>query len=353
MVREMFPEGCGRTCSPRSPRPGHRRAGRARPRGRAGPRSASGAWPSGRWRRSRWSPPRSRGACSARPIRARLTRRRCRSVALSLICASVLCIGSIANTRGVAVRALLLPSRSPPLLLALRLDRTARVRLLPTGMLSARPAARQGLLDDLPSWACRRHPAGSTSRSSCSCSTASRPRRPAISTRCSRSPGPQARSWVLGSRASARIEAIVLGPLLMASGFVGLFLTIGSGPVRSDRERPFCWLAAASACWTHIGAVILSSDRADEGTVTASMHPDDQLFAIALGSAVSGIIANQAGLAADASPATAARAGSLALRQLHGRAIDRGRHRLAASPGAAAASLTPRPRSAILWGQGD
>ena len=59
-----------------------------------------------------------------------------------------------------------------------------------------------------------------------------------------------------------------------------------------------------------LGAVVLSSGRADEGTVTASMIPTTQLFAVALGSALSGIIANQAGLAADVSPATAALAGA-------------------------------------------
>jgi hypothetical protein len=63
-------------------------------------------------------------------------------------------------------------------------------------------------------------------------------------------------------------------------------------------------------CWAHIGAVILSSGRLDEGTVTASMIPSTQLFAVALGSALCGIIANEAGLAADASPEAAARAGA-------------------------------------------
>ena len=44
--------------------------------------------------------------------------------------------------------------------------------------------------------------------------------------------------------------------------------------------------------------------------MTASMIPSTQLFAVALGSALCGIIANEAGLAADASPEVAALAGA-------------------------------------------
>ena len=96
----------------------------------------------------------------------------------------------------------------------------------------------------------------------------------------------------------------------MASGFVALFLTIASGPVAAIAAALLLVGLGIGMCWTHIGAVILSSGRADEGTVTASMIPTTQLFAVALGSALSGIIANQAGLARDASPATAALAGA-------------------------------------------
>jgi MFS family permease len=53
-------------------------------------------------------------------------------------------------------------------------------------------------------------------------------------------------------------------------------------------------------CWAHIGTAILSSARPDEGALTASMIPSTQLFAVALGAALSGVIANAAGLAAGA-----------------------------------------------------
>ena len=63
-------------------------------------------------------------------------------------------------------------------------------------------------------------------------------------------------------------------------------------------------------CWAHIGTAILSSGRPDEGVLTASMIPSTQLFAVALGAALSGVIANAAGLGSSASPPAAALAGA-------------------------------------------
>jgi MFS family permease len=126
----------------------------------------------------------------------------------------------------------------------------------------------------------------------------------------------QSLAWTAGTFLSARVapehvrRVIVLGPLLMASGFVGLFLTIGSGPIVGIAAALMLVGGGIGTCWAHIGAVILSSGRDDEGAVTASMIPSTQLFAVALGSALSGIIANAAGLAADASPPVAALAGA-------------------------------------------
>jgi len=224
---------------------------------------------------------------------------------LSLICASVLCIGSIANTHGVAVRALLLGVALAALLLALRLEREARVRLLPSGMLSLEKQLGKGywmifLLGMsttpggvyVPLLVQMLHDV----------SPASAGYLYAV----------QSLSWTAGTFMSARVarerahRAIVLGPLLMASGFVALFLTVAPGPVAAIAGALLLVGFGIGTAWTHIGAVILSSGRPDEGTVTASMIPTTQLFAVALGSALSGIIANQAGLARDASPATAA-----------------------------------------------
>ena len=228
---------------------------------------------------------------------------------LSLICASVLCIGSIANTHGVAVRALLLAVAIAALMLALRLEREARVRLLPSGMLSLEKQLGKGY--------CMIFLLGmSTTPGGVyvpllvqmlhGISPASAGYLYAV----------QSLSWTTGTFLTARVarervhRVLVLGPLLMASGFVALFLTIASGPVAAIAVALLLVGLGIGTCWTHIGAVVLSSGRADEGTVTASMIPTTQLFAVALGAALSGIIANQAGLAGDASPAAAVLAGA-------------------------------------------
>jgi predicted MFS family arabinose efflux permease len=126
----------------------------------------------------------------------------------------------------------------------------------------------------------------------------------------------QSLAWTTGTFLSARVAAekvhrmIVLGPALIASGLVGLYLTIAPGPIVAIAAALFLIGVGVGTAWAHISAVILSSGRADEGTVTASMIPSTQLFAVALGSALCGIIANEAGLAADASAEVAALAGA-------------------------------------------
>ena len=122
----------------------------------------------------------------------------------------------------------------------------------------------------------------------------------------------QSVSWTVATLVSARVPAarvhrvIVLGPFVTAAGFVGLFLTIGSGPILAIAVSLLLVGGGIGACWAHVAALVLSSARDDEGAVTASMIPTTQLFAVALGSALSGVIANAAGLAGGASrPATA------------------------------------------------
>jgi hypothetical protein len=90
---------------------------------------------------------------------------------------------------------------------------------------------------------------------------------------------------------------------------VGLFLTIGSGPVLAIAASLVLVGGGIGTCWAHIGALVLSSGREDEGAVTASMIPSTQLFAVALGSALSGVLANAAGLAGGASRPVTALAG--------------------------------------------
>ena len=224
---------------------------------------------------------------------------------LALICASVLSIGAIANTQATAARLALLAAAVSAIALMLRLDGAAPSRLFPSGMLSLRNRIGTGF------WmifllGMSTTPGGiyvplfvqvlhGISPAAAGYLYAS-----------------QSLSWTAATLLSARVptarvhRAIALGPLLTASGFVGLFLTIGSGPVPVIAASLVLVGGGIGTSWSHIGALILSSGRAGEGALTASMIPSTQLFAVALGSALSGVVANAAGLAGGASrPATA------------------------------------------------
>jgi len=228
---------------------------------------------------------------------------------LALICVSVLCIGSIANTRSSIARAALFVGAVTSAAVMLRLDGRASTRLFPTGMLSLRTRIGKAfymvfllgasttpggvyvpllvqLLHDVT-------PAGSGYLYAV-----------------------QSLSWTTGTLLSARVSparartVIMLGPMLTAAGFAGLFFTIGSGPVVAIAASLVLVGVGIGTCWAHIGTAILASARADEGALTASMIPSTQLFAVALGAALSGVIANSAGLAAGASRPAAALAGA-------------------------------------------
>jgi hypothetical protein len=220
----------------------------------------------------------------------------------------VLCIGSIGNTGNAPARLALFVAAIAAVALMLRLDDRAMARLFPTGMLS--PANRIGkgfwmifLLGMsttpggiyVPLLVQVLH--GMT---------------PAASGYLY---ALQSLAWTTGTLLSALVPtprvrgAIVLGPLLTATGFLGLVLTIGSGPVAAIAVSLVLVGGGIGTSWAHVGAVILSSGRPGEGPVTASMIPSTQLFAVALGAALSGVIANAAGLGAGASPPAATQAG--------------------------------------------
>jgi predicted MFS family arabinose efflux permease len=228
---------------------------------------------------------------------------------LALICTGVLCIGAIGNTRSPAVRVALFVAAVVAVGSMLRLDGRAPTRLFPTGMLS--PGTRIGrafymvfllgmsttpggvyvpllvqVLHDVT-------PAGAGYLYAV-----------------------QSLSWTTGTLLSARVPparartVIVLGPTLTATGFAGLFFTIGGGPLAAIAASLMLVGIGIGTCWAHIGAAILSSARPDEGALTAAMIPSTQLFAVALGAALCGVIANTAGLATGASRPAAALAGA-------------------------------------------
>jgi len=228
---------------------------------------------------------------------------------LALICASVLCVGSIANTGATAVRAAFFGAAVASILLMLRLDGRAPARLFPTGMLSLRNRIGKGfwmvfLLGM------------STTPGGIYVPLLVQVLHGVTPAAAGYLYATQSLSWTAGTVLSALVPparirvAIVLGPLLTAAGFAGLYLTIASGPVGAIAASLMLIGGGIGTCWAHIGAAILSAGRPDEGAVTASMIPSTQLFAVALGAALCGVIANAAGLADGASRPTAALAGT-------------------------------------------
>ena len=228
---------------------------------------------------------------------------------LGLICASVLCIGAIANTRATAARAALVVGAAAAVALMLRLDSRSGARLFPTGMLSLGSRIGQGF------WmifllAMSTTPGGVYVPLLVQVLHAVTPAAAGYLYAV------QSLSWTMGTILSAQVTpvrartVIVLGPLLMATGFAGLFFTIGAGPVAAIAASLMLVGIGIGTCWAHIGTAILSSARPDEGGLTAAMIPSTQLFAIALGAALSGVIANAAGLGGGASVEAAALAGT-------------------------------------------
>jgi len=227
---------------------------------------------------------------------------------LALICASVLCIGSIANTRATAARAALFVGAAAAVALMLRLDTTAHARLFPMGMLSIGRRIGQGfwmvfLLGM------------STTPGGVYVPLLVQVLHGVTPAAAGYLYAVQSLSWTTGTILSAQVSpvrartVIVLGPLLTAMGFTGLFFTIGAGPVAAIAASLMLVGIGIGTCWAHIGTAILSSARPDEGALTASMIPSTQLFAVALGAALSGVIANAAGLGGGASSEAAALAG--------------------------------------------
>ena len=228
---------------------------------------------------------------------------------LALICASVLCIGSIANTRATIARAALLIGAVAAVALMLRLDSGAATRLFPTGMLSLGHRIGQGfwmvfLLGM------------STTPGGVYVPLLVQVLHGVTPAAAGYLYAVQSLSWTMGTILSAQVSPVrartvlVLGPLVTTAGFTGLFFTIGAGPVAAIAASLMLVGIGIGTCWAHIGTAILSSARPDEGALTASMIPSTQLFAVALGAALSGVIANAAGLAGGASKPAAALAGA-------------------------------------------
>jgi len=227
---------------------------------------------------------------------------------LALICATVASVGSIANVRENAARAALFVGAAAAVTLMLWLDGRAGARLFPTGMLSL--ASRIG-----PGFWMVFLLGMSTTPGGVYVPLLVQVLHGITPAAAGYLYAVQSLSWTLGTILSAQVSptrartVIVLGPLLTATGFTGLFFTLGTGPVAAIAGSLMLVGIGIGICWAHIGTAILSSARHDEGGLTAATIPSTQLFAIALGAALSGVIANAAGLGGGASKDAAALAG--------------------------------------------
>ena len=228
---------------------------------------------------------------------------------LLVLCVAVLCVGSVANVGSPALQAALVLAAGAMVGLAVRLDRRSSSPLFPRDMLSlARPLGRGFWMIFV--LAMSTSPIGvfiplllqvihGVSPAAAGYLQAS-----------------QSFSWTMATLIGARLEshrvraAIVLGPCLVTAGFVGLSMTIGTGPLPAIAVSIVLVGLGIGTCWAHVSKIILASGRPDEAALTASVVPTAQQFAIALGAAVSGIVANAAGLSGNPSPPTAALTGA-------------------------------------------
>jgi MFS family permease len=98
--------------------------------------------------------------------------------------------------------------------------------------------------------------------------------------------------------------AVVLGPLVMVSGGVGLAASIAHGPLPLLGLFVSLMGAGIGVCFAHISSWSITAARPGESMLTASSIPTIQSLGIAFGAALAGVVANTAGLATDISLAT-------------------------------------------------
>ncbi len=127
----------------------------------------------------------------------------------------------------------------------------------------------------------------------------------------------QSFSWTSAALLGARLDAhrvrgaIVVGPLVVTVGFAALASTLGEGPLVAIGVSAVLIGGGIGTCWAHLSTLVMAAGRPDEGAITAALVPSAQLFAVAFGAAVSGVIANAAGLSSSASRPVAALAATV------------------------------------------
>lgn len=228
---------------------------------------------------------------------------------LLLLCTAVLCIASVANAASGALRATLVTGAAVAIGWVIRLDARAKIRLFPSEMLSLRrPMGKAFAMIFLIAMA-----ASPTGIFMPLLVQILHGVPPAVAGYFYAA---QSLAWTTAALVTARLAihhvraAFVTGPLMVSAGLAGLFFMIGPGPVLAIAACIALVGAGIGTCWAHIGNVVLASARKEEGAISAAMIPSAQLFAMAFGAAISGIIASAAGLSHSATPPVAALTGT-------------------------------------------
>ena len=121
-------------------------------------------------------------------------------------------------------------------------------------------------------------------------------------------------AWTAFAILSAKFEgdavrrAILVGPILIAGGVVGLAFLVVAGPVALLAVFVAMMGAGMGLCFAHITHWTMSFARPDEAKVTASAVPTMNSLGRGFGAAGAGLVANAAGLSAGVSTATVASA---------------------------------------------
>jgi hypothetical protein len=228
---------------------------------------------------------------------------------LGLLCAGVLSVASVANVASTAARVTLVTGAVAAIALVLRWDGAATDRLFPADMLSFRRRGGKGF------WMIF-FVAMSTTPGGVYLPLLLHLLHDVSAAAAGYFYAAQSLAWTAAALLSARLaggrarNALVLGPLMTAAGFAGLFLTIASGPITAIALSVLLVGGGIGACWAHVASIVLGSAGHGEGAASASLIPTTQTFAVSLGAALSGIIVNAAGLSAGATRPAAALAGT-------------------------------------------
>lgn len=96
------------------------------------------------------------------------------------------------------------------------------------------------------------------------------------------------------SRRSAS-ALIVAGPLVMGAGLLAIAFVMPAGTIVGLLLPIFCAGAGIGSCWAFMAQRVMAAATPEETDITASAVPTVQLFGLAFGGAVAGLIANVVG----------------------------------------------------------